>query len=288
MTRDEVRELQRRLLFWFGLFGGREPADYSAHDVDGIAGPRTRTAIAAFAESANSLLHATLPIDGTAPDELRGILAQETERHGYIPTDTPSRIRAAAVALANVLPASAGPLIGARSTRHMVLGQVLRESLFGFVFATPDGSPSHNWGAIYAMGDLGRVSVRDTLDGRPVLAGAAWNSSAEVGARQLVELLSHAYAPSLERAAAGDAWGYARALWRDGPSSRRPSYFTGFPPGNASGAPEGTELHSAIDHWYRVRAYARMVFGGAQEVAHALGEDLAVSLAVPNAPADVK
>lgn len=290
MTRDDVRELQRRLLFWFGAGADRMPPDYNAHDVDGLIGPRTRAAVVAFAKTTNDIMRTVLPVDGSITEELRGLLAVETERQGYIATDTSSRIRAAAASLAVVLPASSGTTPSARCTRHLVLGHVLRESLFGYAFATPDGSASNNWGSIYARGDLGRVTVRDTLDGKPVIAGAAWNSSPEVGAKQFVELLRGSYAPALDRAAAGDAWGYARALWRDGPNSKRPSYYTGFPPGNAnSGAPLGTPMHSALDHYHRVLAYARMLLSGAREVASALDETLLAQITLPaNPPGDVR
>lgn len=283
MTRDEARELQRRLLFWFGASGDRQPPDYGPHDVDGIIGPRTRLAVAAFARQENAVMRTTLPTDGTVTEELRGILDMETERAGYIATDTPSRIRAARVALLEVVPEAND------AEQQIILGQVERESLFGYAFSTPDGSPSHNWGAIYANGDIGRVSVRDTFDGKPVNAGAAWNSSAVVGARQFVDLVTRAYAPAIAKAAQGDVWGYARALWRDGPGSKRPSYYTGFPPGHPnSAAPVGTLVHSALDHFHRVRAYARMVLSGATDVARALGVPLAASLLLPAPPGDVK
>lgn len=190
-----------------------------------------------------------------------------------------ARIRNAAPALA-----AARPGLNDSAT-EMFLGQVEAEDQFGYAFTTPDGSPSHNWGALYAPGDRGTIPVGDTSDGKPFTANAAWNSSAVVGARQFVQLIEGSYAPALERASAGDAWGYARALWRDGPGSARPSYYGGFPPGHKWGAPAGVPLHSPLDDWYRITAYAKMVYGAAQAAANALGKPLAVHLSIPPAPA---
>lgn len=171
-----------------------------------------------------------------------------------------------------------------RGARQVFLGHVLNESYFGYAFKTPDGSPSHNWGAIYAPGDRGTIDVNDTNEGIPFVGKAAWNSSAVVGARQYVNLITNAYAPALAKATDGDAWGFAVALWRNGPGSSRPPYYGGFPPGHKWGAPKSVKQGSALDYWYRKKAFATAVRNGAATVAGALGEPLAVRLVVPPAP----
>ncbi len=174
----------------------------------------------------------------------------------------------------------------------LLAGQALSESVFGWSIKTPDGSNSNNWGMIYAPGDRGTIPVGDTSDGVPFTAGAAWWSTAEGGANQFYRLIRNNYGQAIERANAGDAWGYALALWRDGPSwlghpSKRPSYYGGFPPGHKwSLAPRGTPIHSDADHYYRILAYARMAAAGAAEVARALGVANSVRVNAPPPPAN--
>lgn len=181
------------------------------------------------------------------------------------------RFRAGYLALRNVAPWVNDP------QSAIWLGQVEGESQFGWSIETPDGDSSNNWGMIYAKGDRGSIPVGDTADGKPFTAGAAWWSTPEGGARQFVNLIANAYPEALAAARAGDLWGYARGLWRDGPSypghvSKRPSYYGGFPPGHKwSLAPKGTPLHSPVDHHYRILAYARMIQGQAAAAARALG-----------------
>lgn len=170
------------------------------------------------------------------------------------------------------------------AAQQVMLGQANAESGFGEVgqFKLPDGRSSHNWGAIYAKGTCGTIPVTDTEDGKPFTANAAWNCTAEDGARQFYNLIRYNYSPALEKASAGDAWGYALALWRDGPGSKRPSYYGGFPPGHKwSLAPAGTPLHSDLDHYYRILAYAKMVKGAADNAAGALGQSKRVFLKPP-------
>jgi hypothetical protein len=199
---------------------------------------------------------------------------------------TPERIRRAADALRVALPDANV------ATLEMLLGQVLVESDFGDGYATPDGSPSNNWGNIYAEGTCGKIPVNDSYEGKAFVAGAAWNCTEADGARQFANLIRGPYSPALSFAAAGDAWGYARALWRDGPGrapfppSKRPSYYTGFPPGHKwSLAPKGTIAGSPIDVHYRVLSYAKYVAGGAARVATALGAPNYVRLIEPPRPA---
>lgn len=169
-----------------------------------------------------------------------------------------------------------------RSKRQMMLGQVRAESDFGNAFKTPDGSDSNNWGAIYAKGDRGTIPVQDTYEGKPITMGAAWNSTPEVGARQFTNLIQGSYPQAWAAADGGNAWDYALGLWRKGPGT---SYFTGFPPGHKwSLAPKGTKSGSALDHYYRILAYAKFVAGGAASVARALGEPVAVRLVAPPPP----
>jgi len=173
-----------------------------------------------------------------------------------------------------------------KAARQIQLGQAFGESKLGYAIKTPDGGPSYNWGAIYADGDLGRVPFTDVVEGS---VGAAWNSSPEVGARQFLNLVDGSYAPAAALAHEGDLWGYSRALWRSGPGSRRPSYYSGFPPGDKrGGAPAGTPKGSALDAWYRVGAYAHFVAGAALLVAKVLGESAAFYVAPPGAPGDLK
>ena len=173
-----------------------------------------------------------------------------------------------------------------KAQRQIQLGQAFGESKLGYAILTPSGEPSYNWGAIYADGDRGRVPFTDAVEGH---VGAAWNSSPEVGARQFLNLIDGAYAPAASLAHVGDLWGYSRALWRNGPGSKRPAYYSGFPPGDKrGGAPAGTPKGSPLDAWYRVGAYAHFVAGAALQVAKALGEAPAFNVAPPAPPSDLK
>lgn len=193
-----------------------------------------------------------------------------------------SRIADAAVSLANIRPDIRG------KRRQMMLGHVNGESGYGFrppFNKTPDGSPSHNWGAIYAKGDKGSFKSVDTSEGKTVYPQAAWNSSAEVGAQQYVNLIQYSYPEAYEAAGRGDAWGFAKGLWRKGPGSSAPSYYEGFPPGDKRGVtPKGVKPHSPLDHYYRILAYAMYVNSQAPAVASALGETNGVYLKAPQPP----
>lgn len=193
-----------------------------------------------------------------------------------------SRIADAAVTLASVRP----DIRGAR--RQLMLSHVKGESGFGYVAPfdnTPDGSPSHNWGAIYANGDKGTFKTVDTSDGKTWYPQAAWNSTAAVGARQYVNLIQGSYPEAYEAAGRGDAWGFAKGLWRRGPGSSAPPYYEGFPPGHKwSLAPKGTKKDSAADYYYRILAYAKFAMGNVSAVAGALGEKPAVYLKAPPPP----
>ncbi len=169
-----------------------------------------------------------------------------------------------------------------RAKRQIMLGQAKAESDFGNAVKTPDSSDSNNWGMIYASGDRGKVPAQDTYEGKQVTMGAAWNSTPEVGARQFTGLIQSAYPQAWSAADGGNAWDYALGLWRKGPGT---SYYTGFPPGHKwSLAPKGTKPGSALDHYYRILAYARMTQGGAASIARALGEPLAVRVVAPPPP----
>ena len=164
----------------------------------------------------------------------------------------------------------------------ILLGQAKAESDFGDGFETPDGNASsNNWGAIYTSGDLGTITRWDTDgNGKPIQVKAAWNSSPEVGAKQFYDLIKNNYAPALDKAAAGDLWGYSEALWRNGPCDwpeqakgcTRPAYYGGFPPGHKYGlAPASVVPKSPEDRWYRILAYAKFIKGMANVVVKALG-----------------
>lgn len=197
-----------------------------------------------------------------------------------------SRISDAAAALHEVAPDLN------QAAQQCLLGQVKVESDYGYLLTTPDGSPSHNWGNIYTAGDRGTIKASDTYEGKPITVGAAWNSSAVAGARQFYNLIRGPYSPALSFAAAGDLWGYARALWRDGPAppfprkpSHRPSYYTGFPPGHKwSLAPKGTKAGSPADEYARILAYARYIDAGARAVASTLGQPYACRVNAPPPP----
>lgn len=175
-----------------------------------------------------------------------------------------------------------------RAARQMLLGQARSESEYGNAFSTPDGSNSNNWGAIYAKGthDPPTIPVGDTYEGKPVTMQGAWNNTVEDGAKQFSNLVLNSY-KVLPFAETGDAWGYARSLWRDGPGTSRPSYYTGFPPGHKySLAPAGVKPLSPLDYYYRILAYAKFVAGGAAAVAKALGEPNVVFVKPPPPPAE--
>ena len=175
-----------------------------------------------------------------------------------------------------------------RAARQMLLGQAKSESDFGNHFSTPDGSNSNNWGAIYAKGDHDppTIPVGDTFEGKPITMKGAWNNSPESGAKQFSNLVLNNY-KVLPFAESGDAWGYARSLWRDGPGSSKPSYYTGFPPGHKySLAPEGTEQFSPQDYYYRILAYAKFTKSGADAIAKALGEPSTAFVKPPPPPED--
>lgn len=175
-----------------------------------------------------------------------------------------------------------------RAARQMLLGQARSESEYGNAFTTPDGSNSNNWGAIYAKGthEPPTIPVGDSYEGKPVTMNGAWNNTVEDGAKQFSNLVINNY-KVLPFAEVGDAWGYARSLWRDGPGTSKPSYFTGFPPGHKySLAPAGTKPLSPQDYYYRILAYAKFVQGGANAVAKALGEPSTAFLKPPPPPAE--
>jgi hypothetical protein len=199
-----------------------------------------------------------------------------------MPTKDPTSTPRAAAALDAVRPGIN------RAARQLLLGQARGESDYGNAFSTPDGSNSNNWGAIYANGthDPPTIPVGDTYEGKPIIMKGAWNNTVEDGARQFSKLVLDNYkvGPFAET---GDAWGYARSLWRDGPGSKRPSYYMGFPPGHKwSLAPAGTKPLSPQDYYYRVLAYAKMIAGAAGAVAKLLGEPSVAFVKPPPPPAE--
>lgn len=188
---------------------------------------------------------------------------------------TDARIQAAAAALRRVAP----ELTDAQ--RVIVLAHALQEAQFGDAFATPDKSSSHNWGAIYTKGDRGTLPRTDyDPAGKKIAVGAAWNSSDDVGAKQLLDLLRDAYPAALRAAAAGSWWQYSHALWRDGPSypghvSQRPSWYVGFPPGHPYGlTPPNVPIYSPLDWHWRQTAYAHFLRGAGPQVQRAIGTSL--------------
>ena len=182
-----------------------------------------------------------------------------------------ARIREAAEALDEAVPGLS------RKARQILLGQAMAESDFGDAFRTPDGSRSHNWGAVYTKGDKGVIPVGDSQDGKPFTANAAWNSSDVVGARQFHRILGN-FSGALEAASRGDLHGYAKALFRN----NRMPYYGGYPPGHPKAmSPSNAPLHSELDHYWRVIAYKRMVEGAAKRVASALGEPFEMSTTEP-------
>lgn len=195
------------------------------------------------------------------------------------------RIRQASAALQRAWP-EATP-----AQRVIVLAHALQEAQFGDAFATPDKSSAHNWGAIYAKGDRGTLPRVDyDPAGRQIRVGAAWNSSDDVGAKQLLELLRSSYPEALPAAASGSWWGYSHALWRDGPSypghpSKRPSWYVGFPPGNPKGiTPASVPLYSPTDFHLRQTAYARFLRAASTQVQRAIGTSVALDTSEPPPP----
>ena len=189
----------------------------------------------------------------------------------------------AAEALDNVRP-SLSP-----AARQMLLGQAYAETKFGDEL--PDGSNSNNWGSVGGSGDLGSYEITDTIEGKPIKRKVARFSTPEKGAERFASVVLDTYRAG-KYADAGDAWGYARALWRDGPHnpelgapSKAPAYYGGFPPGHPYAlAPAGVRQRSKLDDWYRVTAYARLTKGTASNAAKALGETLQVQVVEPPKP----
>lgn len=185
-----------------------------------------------------------------------------------------ARIRGAREALYEVRPDLNAAAV------QVFLAQVKGENDFGYGFTTPDGTPSNNWGAIYAKGDRGTIPVGDTQDGKPFTASAAWWSTPEGGANQFVRLVTGSSYNALGPASAGDLFAYAKALFRNGTG-----YFGGFPPGHKwSLAPKDAPLHGEVDHYYRILAYAKLIESNAKIVASALGQPLYVKINAPNPP----
>lgn len=196
-----------------------------------------------------------------------------------------ARIQKASAALARVAP----DLMPAQHL--LILAHALAESQFGDAFATPDGSSSFNWGAIYAKGDRGTLPRGDyDPAGRAIRVGAAWNSSDDVGAMQLVQLLRNAYPEAFAAAGKASPFEYSVGLWRDGVnypghSVKRPAYYVGFPPGHKwSLAPAGTRLYSPADfHWRKV-AYGRFVRSYVPAVKAAIASPVEVDKSEPPPP----
>ena len=197
-----------------------------------------------------------------------------------------ARIQAADAALRRVFPEVTD------AQRVVILAHAMQEAQFGDAFQTPDGSSAYNWGAIYTKGDRGTLPRTDTDPaGKRVAVGAAWNSSDDVGARQLLGILRSSYPDALPAAARGSWYDYSRALWRDGPSypghvSKRPSWYVGFPPGHPYGlTPANVPIYSPLDFHWRIVAYARFVRGGGGAVMRALGIAPALDNSEPPPPA---
>lgn len=175
------------------------------------------------------------------------------------------------------------------AARQLLLGQAWSETKFGDDL--PDGSNTNNWGSIGGAGDLGTYEITDTIEGKPIVRKVARFSTPEKGAEAFARVVLDRYGVG-PYANSGDAWGYARALWRDGPNqpelgapSKAPAYYTGFPPGHKYAlAPAGVPVRSKLDDWYRVTAYARFALGGASAAAKALGETLEAKIVEPAKP----
>lgn len=189
----------------------------------------------------------------------------------------------AAEALDNVRPGLSA------AARQLLLGQAYAETKFGNDL--PDGTNSNNWGSIGGAGDLGTYEITDTIEGKPLVRKVAKFSTPEKGAEAFVKVVLERY--DAGRAAdLGDAWGYARSLWRGGPNqpelgapSKAPAYYTGFPPGHKYAlAPAGVRVRSKLDDWYRVTAYSRFVLNSAKAAAAALGETLQAKIVEPSKP----
>lgn len=174
------------------------------------------------------------------------------------------------------------------AARQLLLGQAYAET--GFGNELPDGSNSNNWGSIGGSGDLGYYEWGDTLEGKKITRKVARFSTPEKGAEAFLKVVFDRYGAA-KYAETGDAWAYARALWRDGPNqpelgapSTRPAYYTGFPPGTAGFAPAGTKTRSKLDDWYRITAYARMIQGASTNAAKTLDEPASVKVNPPPKP----
>ena len=198
---------------------------------------------------------------------------------------TDARIRQAAEALARVFPDAT------TNQRVILLSHALQEAQFGDAFATPDKSSAYNWGAIYTKGDRGTLPRVDyDPGGKQIKVGAAWNSSDDVGAKQLLDLLRSADPEALPAAASGSWWAYSHALWRDGPSypghsSKRPSWYVGFPPGHPYGVtPASVPLYSATDFHLRQTAYAKFLRGAGAQVQRAIGATATLDATDPPPP----
>jgi len=176
-----------------------------------------------------------------------------------------------------------------KTARQILLGQAWAETRFGNDL--PDGTNSNNWGSIGGSGDLGSYKFPDTVEGKSIIRTVARFSTPEKGAERFAQYVLDIYKAG-KYAEAGDLWGYARALWRDGPNnpelgapSKAPAYYGGFPPGDPRGAtPAGVKQRSKLDDWYRVTAYAKMTEGSAKAAAAALGETYEGRIVLPPKP----
>lgn len=186
--------------------------------------------------------------------------------------------------LRNVAPYLSNPAI------KIALALVLGESGYGILlksgFTEPDGTPTHNWGAIKRAGDAGCFYHGDSDEAVPVCF--ARNSSAEAGAKQFLKTWGST--DTIAAAQAGDVYGVAKAM-------RGHGYYTGFDctrtaeqpwgivlcpkgvpdrthvkPCPKGGAPkccaEATEAN--ID--CAIKQYAQMIANGVKEVSAALGQ----------------
>ena len=166
------------------------------------------------------------------------------------------------------------------SALEILLAQVQGESDFGYAFKTPDGSPSHNWGAVMRPGTKGTIPVKDSVEGKAVTQKAAWNESAYDGAKVFYDVVRGRYSDALQKAQNGDLWGYSEGLFKKG-------YYGGFPPGHKWGAPADVIPKSPLDNWYRILNYAKMIQGGATRIANIIGKPVAFQLNIPPKPENI-